>query len=96
MSGDRLVGEIEAMVRGLLGDLWDDDVAGAVVRHPEASVALIELLTEAPASIEDGLVAESASYTALQSGPEFCAWITERGPALPAPSAAPVRTRAVR
>ncbi len=90
-SGDRSRVELEATVRGLLGDLWDDDVAGAVEQHPEASASLIELLTDASASTEDGLVAESESYAVLQAGSEFTAWITERGPAVPAPSAEPVR-----
>ena len=76
--------------RALLGDLWDDDVAPAVERNPQASAACVRLLTDPPASIEDGLVGESLAYAELQAGPEFARWLDERGPATPAPSPEPV------
>lgn len=76
--------------RALIGDLWDDDVAAAVERNPQASAACVRLLKDPPASIEDGLVGESLAYAELQAGPEFARWLDERGPATPAPSPEPV------
>ena len=76
--------------RALLGDLWDDDVAAAVERSPQASAACVRLLKDPPSSIEDGLVGESLAYADLQAGPEFARWLEERGAATPAPSPEPV------
>ncbi|MET0912016.1 MAG: enoyl-CoA hydratase/isomerase family protein [Acidimicrobiales bacterium] len=76
--------------RALLGDLWDDDLAAAVERNPQASAACVRLLKDPPSSIEDGLVGESLAYAELQAGPEFARWLDERGPATPAPSPEPV------
>ena len=76
--------------RALLGDLWDDDVAAAVERSPQASAACVRLLKDPPSSIEDGLVGESLAYAGLQAGPEFARWLEERGAATPAPSPEPV------
>lgn len=76
--------------RALLGDLWDDDVAAAVERNPQASAACVRLLTAPSPSIEDGLVAESLTYAELQAGPEFGLWLDERGPATPVPTPEPV------
>ncbi len=56
----------------------------------DAETACRRLLAEPPASIEDGLVAESLAYAELQGGPEFAAWLAERGPATPQPSPQPV------
>ncbi|HEV8063275.1 MAG TPA: enoyl-CoA hydratase/isomerase family protein [Acidimicrobiales bacterium] len=48
----------------------------AVAHHPMASVALSLLLRAGGSlSIAEGLVAESAAYSMLQSGPEFAAWL---------------------
>jgi enoyl-CoA hydratase/carnithine racemase len=61
------------------------DVAGTVEQWPVASVALAMLLRGADRrSIVDGLVAESAVYSALQAGAEFSEWRAAR----------PVRERA--
>jgi len=54
-------------------------VLGAIeqnlARFPIASVALALLLRSQPGrSVDEGLVAESAVYSVLQSGPEFAAW----------------------
>lgn len=90
---DRDPDHISSIVEGaraLLGDCWDDDVAAAVAARPAAADALVRLLTAAPATIEAGLVAESVAYAELQAGPEFAAWLDERGPAPPAPSPDPV------
>ena len=51
--------DVADRARALLGDLWDDDVAAAVARYPQSSAAVVGLLAAPPASIEDGLVAES-------------------------------------
>ncbi len=46
---------------------------------PQAAVSLALLLRGGETrSIEAGLVAESATYSMLQSGPEFAAWLAER------------------
>lgn len=52
-----------------------DDVAGTVARAPVAATSLaLHLRAVARRSVEDGLVAESALYSALQAGPEHRAW----------------------
>lgn len=61
-----------------------DDVAGRVeakvARNPMASVALVQLLrTSENLSIVQGLWAESTTYSMLQAGPEFRAWLRTRG-----------------
>jgi hypothetical protein len=59
------------------------DVARTVEQWPVASVALAILLRGAERrSVADGLVAESAVYSALQAGPEFTRWRATR-PARP-------------
>lgn len=56
-----------------------DDLAAVtehVARHPIAAVALATLLRGANRrDLEEGLVAESATYSALQDGHEFAAWL---------------------
>ncbi|HEV3351299.1 MAG TPA: enoyl-CoA hydratase/isomerase family protein [Acidimicrobiales bacterium] len=55
------------------------DIAGTVEQWPVASVALAMLLRAADRrSIADGLVAESAVYSVLQSGAEFSQWRATR------------------
>jgi enoyl-CoA hydratase/carnithine racemase len=56
-------------------------VAAVVDAHPIAATALALLLrgTERR-SVTDGLIAESAIYSALQGGPEFRAWLEARTP----------------
>jgi enoyl-CoA hydratase/carnithine racemase len=52
-----------------------DRVEENLVARPIAATTLALLLRAAPhRSIGDGLVAESAAYSVLQSGPEFAAW----------------------
>ena len=79
----------------LVGSLWDDDVATNVDRHPAAAAACTRLLADAPASIEDGLVAESLAYAELQGGPEFVTWLAARGDVEPVPTPDPVRLERV-
>jgi enoyl-CoA hydratase/carnithine racemase len=74
-------------------DLWStnaDDVelwVAAATRHPQASVSAALLLRYPPEDIWAGLIAESATYSLLQSGPEFAAW--RQSPDRPRPGADP-------
>ena len=57
----------------------DDPMLDAVVANvgafPIAAAALAVLLRQSERRpVEDGLAAESAVYSTLQSGPEFMAW----------------------
>jgi hypothetical protein len=59
----------------------DDTLAAidATVRaNPTASTALALLLRGGHSTVDDGLVAESAVYSMLQSGPEFARWRAQR------------------
>jgi len=58
----------------------DDEVLAAIeatlAAHPIAGTALARLLRGSEdRSIEEGLLVESATYSALQAGPEFAAWM---------------------
>jgi enoyl-CoA hydratase/carnithine racemase len=62
-------------------DLWSPDradvdrwLAGAVA-HPQASLAAALLLRRPLVDVWDGLIAESSTYSVLQSGPEFNDWL---------------------
>lgn len=68
-----------------------DDILRVVDRNPVAATALALCLREAPSSLGRALVAESATYSLLQAGPEFAQWRAarpvrdgrpERGPAV--------------
>ena len=69
-----------------------DPIVDALERAPMAALALVLLLRGGgQRSIEDGLVAESLTYSMLQGGPEFAAWrrsyashprLSEIGPAV--------------
>lgn len=54
------------------------DLEAAFGRAPLAAVAGALLLRAAPRPLFDGLVTESATYSALQAGPEFLAWRAAR------------------
>jgi hypothetical protein len=57
------------------------DVVAAVDARPLAAAALAVLLRPAERRpVADGLVAESATYSLLQAGPEHRAWLEARGP----------------
>lgn len=59
---------------------------------PLASLAFVLLLRGAEQrSIEQGLIAESTTYSMLQAGPEFLAWRSSRSPRPPADDAPRVR-----
>jgi Enoyl-CoA hydratase/isomerase len=52
-----------------------EEITSAVTRFPIASVSLVLLLRGRDArSLDEALVAESATYSMLQAGPEFAAW----------------------
>ncbi len=54
-------------------------ITAMVNNHPHAATALALLLRDAPRrSVEHGLIAESATYSMLQAGPEFAAWRAAR------------------
>ena len=55
-----------------------DDILGVVEHNPVAATALVLCLREAPTSLGRALVAESATYSLLQSGPEFAQWRSAR------------------
>ncbi len=80
---------VVGVVRGVVPDRWlalcdvvvdeGDDaldrIAEHLDRHPVTAVTLALLLRgQEHRSIGEGLVAESAAYSVLQSGPEFAAW----------------------
>ena len=64
-----------------------DELALLVERiraHPFASAALVQLLRHGEKrDVEAGLVAESTTYSTLQSGPEFRTWLAARPPPKP-------------
>jgi enoyl-CoA hydratase/carnithine racemase len=67
-----------------------DPLLAAVARRPIAAAALAVLLRASEhRSVEDGLAAESAVYSTLQSGPEFTAWRQDRGDSHLPPDAEP-------
>ena len=75
----------------------DDPALGRVEENlaarPIAGTTLALLLRAAPQrSIADGLVAESAAYSVLQSGPEFAAWRSANTPRPDRDDAPRVRT----
>lgn len=56
-----------------------EEVVEAVRAHPLAATALVWLLRAgASRDVEAGLVAESATYSTLQAGPEHGRWLAER------------------
>jgi len=78
VAGDVVAGTLDARVD-------DDATLGAVQEamqaNPQAAVALAaHLRGHAHRSIGEGLVAESATYSLLQSGPEYQRWRSDRPP----------------
>ena len=55
-----------------------DDIVRVVERNPVAATALVLCLREAPSTLGGALVAESATYSLLQAGPEFARWRASR------------------
>jgi enoyl-CoA hydratase/carnithine racemase len=55
-----------------------EELAATVAEHPIAAVSLVLLLRGGERrTIEDGLIAESSTYSLLQAGPEFARWREE-------------------
>ncbi|MFZ0666315.1 MAG: enoyl-CoA hydratase/isomerase family protein [Acidimicrobiales bacterium] len=55
-----------------------DDILVAVDRNPVAATSLVMCLRQAPLSPERGLIAESSTYSLLQSGDEYQKWLAAR------------------
>jgi enoyl-CoA hydratase/carnithine racemase len=51
-----------------------DDILMGVERNPVAATSLVLCLRQAPFAPDRGLIAESATYSLLQSGAEYAAW----------------------
>jgi Enoyl-CoA hydratase/isomerase len=61
------------------GGVGLEAIEATVAANPLASTTLTTLLRDAAVrSVDEGLLAESAAYSALQGGPEFAAWRTSR------------------
>src|SRR5690349_11063810 len=61
----------------------DADIAAidaTVAANPTAATAFALLLRGGHRTVDEGLVAESAVYSMLQSGPEFARWRAQRSP----------------
>jgi hypothetical protein len=84
---DRWLGLCDVVVDE--GDPALDHMAANVTEHPITAATLALLLRgQDHLSVGEGLVAESAAYSVLQSGPEFAAWRANR-PARAAEEVAP-------
>jgi enoyl-CoA hydratase/carnithine racemase len=71
----------EVLIAEVLGDAADHATRSAAVANPIASAALALLLRSTEGiAVETALVAESATYSALQAGPEHEAWLRARQP----------------
>ncbi len=76
-AGGRRQGRVEVA----LDDAGLADLLTAIDTTPLAAAALALLLRgQANRSVEEGLVAESTTYSMLQAGPEFRAWRASRPP----------------
>lgn len=77
--GDRRVVAVESTREAV------DELATRVHTWPQAATVCDQVLRafdpHAPAFA--GLITESLAYSTLQSGPEFAAWLEQRGPAAP-------------
>jgi hypothetical protein len=88
---DRWLGLCDVVVDE--GDPALDRIAANVTEHPITPATLALLLrSQDHLSVGEGLVAESAAYSVLQSGPEFAAWRATRpvrAEEVPGPGRAP-------
>ncbi|HEX5066820.1 MAG TPA: enoyl-CoA hydratase/isomerase family protein [Myxococcota bacterium] len=90
-----------ALLRGLDVVVESADACAALVqacaRQPLAAAALVQLLRLSEGRpVADGLVAESLVYSTLQAGPDFAAWLAERGAPKPPAAGPPAPLRIVR
>jgi hypothetical protein len=88
---DRTTGEVPIMadVAPEDGVASVDDILGVVEANPVAATALALLLRQSPPTLGPALVAESATFSLLQSGAEFTAWRSGRSVAQGAPEVGP-------
>ena len=78
-------------------DLAAERVAAAVAARPVAAAALaLHLRVAERLPVGLGLAAESATYSALQAGPEHAAWLASRPGRPPRPGDDPARVRVAR
>jgi hypothetical protein len=73
-----------------------DDILRVVETNPVAATSLALLLRESPHTLGPALVAESATFSLLQSGPEFSTWRSRRSAPTNADAGAPEAGPAVR
>ncbi|QOV98256.1 enoyl-CoA hydratase/isomerase family protein [Rhodococcus pyridinivorans] len=68
------------------------EFAEAVSRNPQAALVARQVVCASETlAVPEAIDVESFAYSTLQGGPEFAAWLTERGPRpLPPPSDEPV------
>lgn len=90
MLDDHFDGAFADVIVEVVGGAVDGDVRAAVAANPLAATALAVLLRSTSGiAVEDALVAESATYSLLQAGPEHQAWLAghrrRRRPAEPEP-----------
>jgi enoyl-CoA hydratase/carnithine racemase len=57
------------------------ELADRCARWPQAAAICDDVLRSTASSVFAGVITESLAYSTLQSGPEFAAWLAERGPA---------------
>lgn len=82
------VGHVPAPLRDLFDLVVDDalvadSVTASFERAPRAAIAAALLVRNPSPDVWAGLVAESATYSLLQAGPEFADWLAGRAPAQP-------------
>ncbi len=81
LSGPRAAGDpthhLDAIALGDIADL--DELCAAIAAHPDAATALALLQRDGSRrGLGAGLIAESTTYSLLQSGAEFAGWLQAR------------------
>jgi hypothetical protein len=90
--GESVPGGVAPVLDVVLDDAGDalSEVTATVDANPLAAVALVLLLRGgATRTLEEGLVAESSTYSLLQGGPEFARWRAARRVKPVAPQSGP-------
>jgi hypothetical protein len=70
-------------------------IEDAVAASPRAALTLAWLLRADGLAVPEALAAESAAYSMLQAGPDFAAWLRNRGPGRPPEGTERVQVRRV-
>ncbi|RMF21941.1 MAG: enoyl-CoA hydratase/isomerase family protein [Deltaproteobacteria bacterium] len=83
LSGQNLDDSARALLASFDVIVTDENEAAAVVdrvrARPQAAAALVQLLRLGEVlDVHEGLIAESLTYSMLQSGPEFAGWLASR------------------